>query len=361
MTGSWLCRDDLDRERLLDMEQRIAPVRKVTMIILAVALLAGGPWIGWWTLLPLGVAALLFQLADSRLDSSPRPEYDMFAAWAATELTIAIAVAISGGPLEATLSWLAIPVVTLSSRFSVRGVVAGVAIAITLIVAVAFGVNSAAVLDNPPIVFAPVALVLAVAVLSTALMRSDLHHRGAAVIDPLTGMLNRKALADRADELSQQSAVTGQPVGMIVGDIDRFKGINDSLGHAGGDSVLKDVAYRLRKQMRAFDLAYRIGGEEFLILLPGAETEEGQALAEELRRTVEEEALGGIGLTMSFGVSASAPGSRFEYEQVFAAADAALYEAKNLGRNLVCVREVGDEPAEGPGELASGTPAPVTT
>ena len=61
---------------------------------------------------------------------------------------------------------------------------------------------------------------------------------------------------------------------MIVADVDRFKQVNDSLGHAMGDAVLRHVAYVIRKQLRAFDLAYRIGGEEFLILLPGAETDE---------------------------------------------------------------------------------------
>jgi diguanylate cyclase (GGDEF)-like protein len=354
MTGSWLCRDDLDRERLLDMEQRIAPVRKLTMVILAVALLSAGPWIGWWTLLPLGFAALLFKVADSRLDSSERPEYDMFAAWTGTEVTIAIAVALSGGPQEAILSWLAIPVVTLSSRFSLRGVAAGVAIAILLIVAVAFGVNAEAVLDNPPIVTAPVALVLAVAVLSTALMRSDLHHRGAAVIDPLTGMLNRKALATRVEELAQQSRVSGQPIGLIMGDLDHFKGVNDSHGHASGDAVLKDIAYSLRKQLRAFDLAYRIGGEEILIVLPGASVRRCADVAEELRKTIAEGSFGdGVRLTMSFGVSASAAGTEFDYASVFAAADAALYDAKEMGRDRVSVKP---SPPGGPTDRSVGTP-----
>ena len=131
---------------------------------------------------------------------------------------------------------------------------------------------------------APLALILAIAVLSTALMESDMHHRGEAVIDALTGMLNRKALMNRVSELAQQSEVTGEPVGMILGDLDQLQKVNDSQGHAAGDAALTDVAYLLRKQLRAFDLAYRIGGEEFLILLPGADTRECAELAEGLRR-----------------------------------------------------------------------------
>jgi diguanylate cyclase (GGDEF)-like protein len=339
MSSSWLCRDDFDRERLLDMEKRIRPVRRLAIGILGIALLAGAPWIGWWTLLPLGVAAALFAVADARLETSERPEYVMFAAWTLSEVTIATAVALSGGPQIATLSWIAIPVVTLSARFSMRGVLVGVAIAISLVVAVAFGVNTHAVIHNPPVVMAPVALILAIAVLSTALMESDMHHRGEAVIDSLTGMLNRKALMNRVSELVQQSEMTGEPVGLILGDLDEFKQVNDSQGHAAGDAALTDVAYLLRKRLRAFDLAYRIGGEEFLILLPGADTGECARIAEDLRQAVAADKLGdGTPLTISFGVAASARGEGFDYSRVFAAADEALYEAKSLGRNRVCER-----------------------
>ena len=138
MAGSWLCRDDFDRKRLLDMEERIKPVRRLALGILAIALIASAPWLGWWTLIPLAGSAGFFLAADARLERSERPEYLMFAAWAGSETMIAIAVALTGGPDVATISWLAIPVVTLSARFSLRGVIIGVAIAIVLLVAVAF-------------------------------------------------------------------------------------------------------------------------------------------------------------------------------------------------------------------------------
>src|SRR5829696_64755 len=339
MSSSWLCRDDFDRERLLDMEERIKPVRRIAIGILALALIAGAPWIGLWTLLPLGVAAGLFAVADAYLERSERPEYVMFAAWALSEVTIAAAVALSGGPRVATLSWIAIPVVTLSARFSLRGVLVGVGIAIGLVLAVGFGTDTAETLENPTIILAPVALILALGVLSTALMHSDVEHRGEAVIDPLTGMLNRKALANRISELRQQSEYTGQPVGLILGDLDRFKAVNDSQGHAAGDAVLTDVAYLLRKRLRAFDLAYRIGGEEFLILLPGADTRECARMAEDLRQAVAAGTVGdGTEITISFGVTASGRGGGFDYARAFAAADEALYEAKSGGRNRVCER-----------------------
>src|SRR3954447_13933460 len=188
MAGTWLCRDDMDRERLLDMEERLKPVRQVAFGFLGIALLAGAPWIGLWTLLPLALAGGLFFAADARLEHSERPEYLMFAAWALSEVTIAAAVALSGGPETATLSWIAIPVVTLSARFSLRGVIVGVGIAIGLVLAVCFGTHPSQTLDDPTVVMAPVALILALGVLSTALMQSDVEHRGEAVIDQLTGM-----------------------------------------------------------------------------------------------------------------------------------------------------------------------------
>jgi diguanylate cyclase (GGDEF)-like protein len=359
MTGSWLCRDDMDRERLLDMEEHLRPMRAITMVLIVGTVLATAGFVSMQILVTavvgVALAAGFFVIADKRAARSERPEYLMFAAWAGAELVIALCVIITGGPESPGVAWLAIPIVTLSSRFSMRGVVAGVGIALALLVVSTMAVDPAAVIADPTLLSAPAVVIVSVAILSLALMRSDVHHRGAAIIDPLTGMLNRKALSSRADELQEQSRITGQPVGLIIGDLDRFKLINDSLGHEAGDSVLKEVAYLLRKRLRAFDLAYRIGGEEFLVLLPGASIEEARQMAEDLRDAVEEDQLGvAPDLTMSFGVSASANGTRFDYQEAFRAADAALYEAKGDGRNVVCAH-----PAPGVEDERSATPTPV--
>ncbi len=338
--ASWLCRGDFDRERMLDMEQRVRPVRQRTLMILAIALVAASPWLGWWPALFLIPAAIFFGLADRLMPRVAKPELLMFGAWIASGLVIGGAVALSGGAEQPTLSWMAIPVITLSSRFPMRGVVAGVAVNIAILLAVAFGVNAHGVIANPVLVIAPVALLLSVAVLSTPLMRSDIQHRSDAVIDQLTGMLNRNALSTRVLELTQQSAMTGDAVGIIIGDLDHFKDINDTRGHSVGDVVLKDVAYHLRKQLRAFDLAYRLGGEEFLILLPGSDLAQSAELAERLRSSISHSSLGGgVAVTMSFGVGASRNGERFDYSAVFKMADAALYRAKGNGRDQVCLSE----------------------
>jgi hypothetical protein len=229
---SWLCRDDADRQRMLEMEERIRPVRRRAALIMTAAILAASPWLGWWPLAFVLSIMAGFAAADSLMASLERPELLMFGAWVASALTIAVAVALSGASGTAALALLAIPVLTLSSRFSTRGVTVGVLISLTLAFAVGFGVDHATVLANPVLMIIPVALILCAAVLSTPLMQSDIKHRSDAVIDQLTGMLNRHALDSRVRELTEQAGITGEPIGVIVADVDRFKLVNDTFGHA---------------------------------------------------------------------------------------------------------------------------------
>jgi diguanylate cyclase (GGDEF)-like protein len=345
-SGLSLFNDGTDRERMLDMDRRLQPVRRMAFGVVALALIAMGPWLGWWTVVPVAIAAVLFRIADSQIERLANPEYAIFAAWVGAQVIIAASVALTGGPNVPTMSWFAIPIVTLASRFSTRGIALGVAITIALMAAVAFGVDAQAVINDPPKLIAPLALVIAVTIFSIALMHSDIHHRTEAVIDPLTGMLNRKALGVRTEELEQQARFTGEPIGVVVGDIDNFKQVNDRFGHARGDAALREVAYLLRKQLRAFDLAYRLGGEEFLVLVPGATLDESTSVAEQLRAAIEgSDLIEDLPLTMSFGVSASSEGAPFEYRGVFAEADEALYAAKAAGRNCVRSPRQVTEPA----------------
>jgi diguanylate cyclase (GGDEF)-like protein len=119
-------------------------------------------------------------------------------------------------------------------------------------------------------------------------------------------------------------------------DLDRFKAVNDRYGHERGDAVLKDAAYLLRKQLRSFELVYRLGGEEFLLVLPGLTLAEGCEVAKRARVAFEEARPGDLPVTASMGVAA-ARGGEVGYDALFRAADAALYEAKRAGRNRVVV------------------------
>lgn len=349
MADSWLLRDGMDRERMLDMDKRIRPLRMAALGVLGLTLLLGTPWMGVRTIAALVtaviIAGIFFKVAGDRTEGAEKPEYVLFAGWAASEVLIAVCVVVTGGAESPALAWLAIPVVTLSARFSTRGVVAGVVVTEALLISAILLKGFDSVIENPMYAGACFALVISVAILSTALMQSDVEHRTEAVIDPLTGLLNRTALRNRTLELAQRSEYTAEPVGVIVADIDHFKKINDRHGHSVGDAVLKDIAYVMRKELRAFDLAYRIGGEEFLVLLPGANIGEAEEFAHELHKVMGAAPRGGQDVRMSFGVSASRYGDVFDYDRVFEQADAALYRAKETGRDRVCVSDAAHGPA----------------
>jgi diguanylate cyclase (GGDEF)-like protein len=327
---SWLVEGD-NRERLIDMERRLRPVRKRTFIVIAAALVLSVPWVGWWTLAPLVGALLLFRFAEERTDRAAHPEYWMFGAWCGVELIIAGSLASTGAAAVSMLSLLAIPVVTLSARFSPRGIWLGVGIASALIVGVGFAADADAVLGNPPSLFVPLAVVIAVATLSSALMQSDVEHREKAILDSLTGLLNRTSLMQRVREIEAQSVYTSEPVGVVLLDLDEFKAVNDTYGHDAGDGVLADVGYRLRKGLRSYDHIYRPGGDEFLILVPGGDVDGALAVGRTARSIISQVAVGASPtrqLTVSVGVGASELGEAFVFKDVFERADTALYTAK---------------------------------
>ncbi len=337
---TWLCPDQASRERLLDMNERLARPRAVAFGLIAIGLGSAAPALGWW---PLGLlaAAILGFLLMSRISTRIRaPEYALFASWAFSETVIAVSVAVTGGAKSYAASWLLVPLVTLPARFNHRGVAAGVGITTALVLAIAVLIEPSQPLPDVYATLALLTTVAAVAMLTTALMRSDVDHRTEAVIDGLTGMLNRRALDQRLQELTAQAQVTGEPVAVIAGDVDHFKRINDEHGHSAGDAVLIEVAYRLRKALRAFDLAYRMGGEEFLVVLPGADLTDATLIAEQLRAAVAAEPAAGAHVTMSFGVAGST-GTVLDREQLLGAADAALYDAKARGRDQVVTAAPG--------------------
>lgn len=338
---SWLCPAEADRARLLDMERRIKPVRVAAMGILGAALIASGPWVGWWPVLVLLVSLAAFAVVDLGIEKAPRPEYRMAAGWALSQLLIAGSIVLSDGLHSPALCWLAIPVVTLSSRFSNRGVAAGLILTIGLLLAVTVGLDHQAVMDDPSNLIFALGAIGAVGMLTTPLMVSDQAHRSDARIDALTGLLNRHALELRIAELEMQAEGGDVTIGVVVADLDHFKAVNDAHGHAAGDDVLRGTADRLRTHGRAFELIYRIGGEEFLVLLPGASLQDTIEHAEALRRAVGGQPIGDVPVTISCGVSASEIGA-FDFQRVFGRADAALYEAKQSGRDQVRVRTLDD-------------------
>ncbi|ARM11891.1 MULTISPECIES: PleD family two-component system response regulator [Rhizobium] len=161
-----------------------------------------------------------------------------------------------------------------------------------------------------------------------------------AVTDPLTGLYNRRYLDNHLNVLFNRSMARGRPLSVLITDIDRFKQVNDTYGHDGGDEVLREFANRVRSTIRGADLACRYGGEEFVVAMPDTSPEVAAAVAERLRAAVEsapfmlKHAGQALNVTASFGI-ASRMGTVLTPDQLMKQADLALYEAKNTGRNRV--------------------------
>jgi diguanylate cyclase (GGDEF)-like protein len=150
-----------------------------------------------------------------------------------------------------------------------------------------------------------------------------------AVTDALTGLHNARDFHERLSIEQARSQRSGHPVSLIVGDIDHFKMLNDRRGHAVGDKVLEGFAGRLAGTVRRGDLPFRIGGEEFAVICPGASADEALQVAERIRIAIAAAPLAGEAVTASFGVAQDGSSG------IFVAADAALYAAKGGGRNQV--------------------------
>ncbi|MCW1410306.1 PleD family two-component system response regulator [Rhizobium sp. 1AS11] len=161
-----------------------------------------------------------------------------------------------------------------------------------------------------------------------------------AVTDPLTGLYNRRYLDNHLNVLFNRSMARGRPLSVLITDIDRFKQVNDTYGHDGGDEVLREFSNRVRSTIRGADLACRYGGEEFVVVMPDTSPEIAAAVAERLRAAIENAPFmlkhsgEALNVTASFGI-ASRIASVLTPDQLMKQADLALYEAKNTGRNRV--------------------------
>lgn len=166
----------------------------------------------------------------------------------------------------------------------------------------------------------------------------DAHRKAEALArrDELTGMPNRRAFFELGDKLLSQASRRGAPVALMMFDLDHFKSINDELGHKAGDDVLRSVADVFSREVRAADVAARLGGEEFVVLLADTDADEAMQFAQRLLGTLEAEPVhtadGRIGVTASCGI-ASLPDSGGDLSELLRHADKAMYCAKVKGRN----------------------------
>jgi two-component system, cell cycle response regulator len=191
-----------------------------------------------------------------------------------------------------------------------------------------------------------------------------------ALTDSLTGLFNRRYLSAHLPRLLDRSMGSNhKPVAALLFDIDHFKRVNDSYGHPVGDEVLKEVAQRSSRNLRNFDLVARLGGEEFVVVMPDTDMDAALLVAERLRRRIADESFkiaapnGEITVTISIGVAVTdgaldADGRIESGDSLLRRADTALYQAKRAGRNLVVA-----DPGRNGGNafFANGEPVPVST
>ncbi|HEY4841960.1 MAG TPA: diguanylate cyclase [Terriglobales bacterium] len=167
--------------------------------------------------------------------------------------------------------------------------------------------------------------------------RESMRH--AATHDSLTGLMNRGEIVAMLGRELERARRQRSPVGVILGDIDHFKNVNDTLGHLFGDEALREVGRRLREQLRVYDGVGRYGGEEFLMVLPNCDLPNAMQRANELREIIASAPVACSGdkklITMSMGVAISANDGKNDLEALLNQADAGLYAAKENGRDRV--------------------------
>lgn len=329
--------EEARRERLLDMEERVRRYRLACFGILALALaLGGGSSVGFWWIPLLACGLAGFSIADRFMRSSARPAFWIAGAWAALPALLAAAVLVTGGATSPVLVWFALPAATVGYRFEPRGMVFGTAYVVALFIGAAVLPDPHSAWENRQLLIAIAALIVSTVILSGALVESDRSHRRRSTLDPLTGLFNRTALEQRLAELDGQpcSPEKGLSHAFLLCDLDHFKQVNDRFGHAAGDAVLQDVAYTMRAALRAGDSIYRVGGEEILVMLPGASHADAMEIAERLRVAVREREPVGVCVSLSIGVAVAEP-DMVNTDDLLARADTALYAAKASGRDLV--------------------------
>jgi two-component system cell cycle response regulator len=168
------------------------------------------------------------------------------------------------------------------------------------------------------------------------------HMETIANHDQLTGLYNRQYLSSIANKVIEEAHRYKFPISLLIVDIDHFKKVNDIYGHSIGDAVLKALAGLLMKVFRGSDTPIRLGGEEFIILLPHCNATDAISRAQSFRLKIYDLYPAGIRISASIGISEIPVNTCFTYEYLFAAADQALYAAKSSGRNCVAFKDIVD-------------------
>lgn len=342
----------LDRMRLLEQEARLRPVRRMAEALLVAGIVGVGVAASAPTATVGAVVLVLLASAlDGQAQRSAAPDGWLVVQELLTLAAVCWLIGATGGLASPALLLLAPGAAIAGARRQ------GGPLAVSLLVVVvgagaacALATEGPAFADTYGAAVAAAATIVAVALVASHLAHAERGVRADAVLDPLTGLLNRGALDARMIELRGQAELDDLPLAIVLSDLDALAQINAVHGTAIGDGVLVGAAEAMRRSLRTFELLYRLGGDEFLLILPGATTAEAARLAERLRDAVATARPHGVDVTASFGV-AGGKGGRLQFGALLAEADVALYEAKSSGGDTV-------RTADGGGSASDAGPVP---
>jgi diguanylate cyclase (GGDEF)-like protein len=333
---SWLCPTDADVQRFYECLEAINRSRRQVVTILVGFATVATPWVGLPNLATFVAAAVLGVVAARLARSKVTQIWSGVIISGAFQLLLCTSVTFTGGLQSPYLSWLTVPVTMLAARY--RRTVLLVAIGCATLMG-ALACLLAELLDTPGDYPAFVdgifvlGLTCALTAIALNLQSSDIESRAAAKTDPLTGLMNRKELDNQFRTMSDEAREHESWISVLICDLDHFKSINDTYGHAAGDDVLRYAATVLARHLRPQDRVFRLGGEEFLALLPHTTPEQSITVGERIRAALEAERIGDVVVTASIGVASALAAA--DQRRLTEAADEALYQAKAEGRNRV--------------------------
>lgn len=350
--------DEAERARTVDFARRLRTTRKPALTMLVPAATIASFAYGL-QILPFVVALVAgFLVLGRTMRASRRPEYQLIAVLLWVQACLIGMIAVADAYALDALGLLVLPTMAAGTLFPFRWMVPFTAWSAIQMVAVAFAIDAQGVLDVPPILFIPLGVMGCVALPAAMIRQLDVESRDTAMVDALTGALNRYALEARVAELTAQAHVLPLRVGVVMADLDRFKLVNDEFGHDAGDAVLQEVVQRMRAVLGPLTPVYRVGGEEFAVLMAGADEQEALCVAERVRAAIAADPVMGRPVTMSFGVAAATL-DHHQVAEIIEAADHALYRAKRGGRDRVSAGSLTHMTllAEGGEEIQRGSTA----
>jgi diguanylate cyclase (GGDEF)-like protein len=261
---TWLCPTELDRDRMMTTVRWVVPARTAMFVILLGVVVGTSRQLGWLPVIPLVVAAVLSSYLYRKLDRRRRPEYWAAGGWLVTQGSLGVGIAMTGGPHSPAMPWLAIAIVSLVARFSLRGMFAGMVFLFLLLIGLTFGIDPQGVANSPSMFLIPAGLMISIWVFAAALMRSDLDHRDH---DKLTGLPNQAMFAEHVRLALTRRERRGGTISVLAVDLDGFGLANDSLGPRAGDELLRQAGARVARAAQSAQLVARRSADEFLILL----------------------------------------------------------------------------------------------